>query len=374
MKLETLVVHAGRSPDPATGAVREPIHLATTFERGGDGSYPHGYYYSRSGNPNRTSLERAVTALEHGQDAVAFASGSAATLAVFALAAPGGRIVCGADCYHGTAQQLREIVPSWGVGVEFVDTTDLTAVSQALDRETTLLWFETPSNPLVRVADIAALADLAHERGTLVGCDNTFASPVLQQPLLLGADFVMHSTTKYLGGHSDVLGGIVVARESGVRLEALRVYQASAGGVPAPFDCWLVLRSLPTLPLRVRAQSANALAVARFLHADRRVQRVHYAGLPDHPGHDVALRQMRGGFGGVLSFEIDGGKDRAIAVAARAQLFTRATSLGGVESLIEHRASMEGPLSLTPPGLLRLSLGLEHIDDLIADLDQALEG
>jgi cystathionine gamma-synthase len=374
MKLETLVVHAGRSPDPATGAVREPIHLATTFERSGDGSYPHGYYYSRSGNPNRTSLERAVTALEHGQDAVAFASGSAATLAVFALAAPGGRIVCGADCYHGTAKQLREIVPSWGVGVEFVDTTDLTAVSQALDRETTLLWFETPSNPLVRIADIAALADLAHERGTLVGCDNTFASPVLQQPLLLGADFVMHSTTKYLGGHSDVLGGIVVAREGGARLEALRAYQAAAGGVPAPFDCWLVLRSLPTLPLRVRAQSANALAVARFLHADRRVQRVHYAGLPDHPGHDVALRQMRGGFGGVLSFEIDGGKDRAIAVAARAQLFTRATSLGGVESLIEHRASMEGPLSLTPPGLLRLSLGLEHIDDLIADLDQALEG
>jgi cystathionine gamma-synthase len=197
---------------------------------------------------------------------------------------------------------------------------------------------------------------------------------VLQQPLLLGADFVMHSTTKYLGGHSDVLGGIVVAREGGARLEALRAYQAAAGGVPAPFDCWLVLRSLPTLPLRVRAQSANALAVARFLHADRRVQRVHYAGLPDHPGHDVALRQMRGGFGGVLSFEIDGGKDRAIAVAARAQLFTRATSLGGVESLIEHRASMEGPLSLTPPGLLRLSLGLEHIDDLIADLDQALEG
>ncbi len=374
MKLETLVVHAGRSPDAATGAVREPIHLATTFERGEDGSYPHGYYYSRSGNPNRTSLERAVTALEHGHDAVAFASGSAATLAVFALAAPGGRIVCGADCYHGTAKQLREIVPGWGVGVEFVDTTDLTAVSQALDRETTLLWFETPSNPLVRISDIAALADLAHERGTFVGCDNTFASPVLQQPLLLGADLVMHSTTKYLGGHSDVLGGIVVARESGDRLAALRNYQAAAGGVPAPFDCWLVLRSLPTLPLRVRAQSANALAVARFLHADRRVQRVHYAGLPDHPGHEVALRQMRGGFGGVLSFEMDGGKDRAMTVAARAKLFTRATSLGGVESLIEHRASMEGPLSLTPPGLLRLSLGLEHIDDLIADLDQALEG
>jgi cystathionine gamma-synthase len=375
MKFETLAIHAGREPDATTGAVREPLHLSTTFERGADGTYPNGYYYSRSGNPNRTALEQAVAALEQGGEAVAFASGSAATLAVFALAAaPGGRIVCASDCYHGTAKQLRDIVPRWGVDVEFVDVGNLTEVSQALVPTTSLLWFETPSNPLLRVADIAALADLAHARGTLVGVDNTFASPVLQQPLALGADLVMHSTTKYLGGHSDVLGGIVVTRTAGApECAALRDYQATAGGVPSPFDCWLVLRSLATLPLRVRAQAANALAVARFLHADKRVAHVHYAGLPDHPGHEIALRQMNGGFGGVLSAEVPGGRERALAVAAKVKLFTRATSLGGIESLIEHRQSMEGPLSRTPAGLLRMSIGLEHVDDLIADLDQALE-
>ncbi len=374
MKFETLAIHAGRHVDPGTGAVREPVHLSTTFERAADGEYPRGYNYARSGNPNRASLEGAVTALERGHDGVAFGSGSAATLAVFHLAAPGGRIVCGADCYHGTATQLRDIVPRWGVDVEFVDTTRPDAVAAALDRgKTSLLWFETPTNPMLQVSDIAALAQLAHDRGALVGCDNTFASPVLQRPLALGADLVMHSTTKYLGGHSDVLGGIVVARVAGRELDTLRHYQANGGGVPSPFDCWLVLRSLATLPLRVRQQAANALAVAHFLHADRRrVERVHYAGLPDHPGHEVALRQMEGGFGGVLSLEVPGGKARAFEVASRVRVFTRATSLGGVESLIEHRASIEGPQSRTPPGLLRLSIGLEHVEDLIADLDQAL--
>lgn len=374
MKLETLAIHAGQQTDPATGAVRAPLHLSTTFERAADGGYPRGYSYTRAGNPNRASLERAVAALEHGHDAVAFGSGTAATLAVFNLAAPGGRIVCGSDCYHGTARQLREIVPNWGVDVEFVDTTDLDAVAAALERRrTSLLWFETPTNPMLRVSDIAALADLAHAQGALVGCDNTFASPVLQQPLALGADLVMHSTTKYLGGHSDVLGGIVVTRVAGRELDGLRHFQENGGGVPAPFDCWLVLRSLATLPLRVRQQAANALAVAHFLHADRpRVERVHYAGLRDHRGHDVALRQMEGGFGAVLSFEVPGGKERAMTVASRTKIFTRATSLGGVESLIEHRASVEGAQTRTPQGLLRLSIGLEHADDLIADLDQAL--
>jgi cystathionine gamma-synthase len=374
MKLETLAVHAGREPDPATGAVREPIHLATTFERGADGSYPHGYIYSRSGNPNRSALEQAVAALEGGHEAIAFASGSAATLAVFSLAASGGRVVCSSDCYHGTARQLREILPRWGGSVEFVDTTDLDATRQALEPGATLLWVETPSNPLLRVSDLDALAALAQARGALLGCDNTFASPVLQQPLALGADLVMHSTTKYLGGHSDVLGGIVVAREAGSLLERLRDFQGTGGGVPSPFDCWLLLRSLPTLPLRVRQQAANALAVARFLTTDRRVERVHYPGLESHPGHALAGRQMRGGYGAVVSFQVPGEAPQALAVAARTRLFTRATSLGGVESLIEHRASVEGPLSRTPPNLLRMSIGLEHEADLIADLDQALGG
>jgi cystathionine gamma-synthase len=372
MKLETLAIHAGRGPDPATGAVREPIHVSTTFERGPDGAYPQGYFYGRSGNPNRNALEQAVAALEGGTEAVAFASGSAATLAVFSLAAAGGRVVCSADCYHGTARQLREVLPRWGAQVEFVDTTDLAAVTRALERGAALLWVETPSNPLLRVSDLAALAGLAHARGALLGCDNTFASPVLQRPLALGADLVMHSTTKFLGGHSDVLGGVVVVREPGEVLERLREFQGVGGGVPSPFDCWLLLRSLATLPLRVRAQSANALAVAQFLEADPRVEHVHYPGLERHPGHALAARQMQDGFGAVVSLQVPGGAAQAMAVAARVQLFTRATSLGGVESLIEHRASMEGPATRTPPNLLRLAVGLEHPDDLVADLDRAL--
>ena len=374
MKLETLAIHAGRAPDPATGAIREPIHLSTTFERDADGGYARGFEYARTGNPNRAALEQAVAALEGGHAAIAFGSGSAATLAAFQLAAPGGRVVCGADCYHGTARQLRELAPAWGVEVEFVDTREPERVAAALARAPTrLLWFETPTNPMLQVSDVAALATLAHAHGALVGCDNTFASPVLQRPLELGADFVMHSSTKYLGGHSDLVGGIVVVREPGAVLDALRRYQGLAGGVPSPFDCWLVLRSLPTLPLRVRRQSATALELARFLQADRdRVARVHYAGLEDHAGHAIARRQMHGGFGGVLSFEVPGGQAPALAVAARTRLFKRATSLGGVESLIEHRASIEGPQSTTPAGLLRVSVGLEHPDDLRADLDQAL--
>jgi len=372
MKLETLAIHAGRAPDPATGAVREPIHLSTTFERGPDGAYPKGYYYSRSGNPNRTALEQAVAALEGGVEAVAFASGSAATLAVFSLAAADRRIVCSSDCYHGTAKQLRELLPRWGAVVEFVDTTDLAAVETALEPGAALLWVETPSNPLLRVSDIAALADLAHAQGAMLACDNTFASPVLQEPLALGADIVMHSTTKFLGGHSDVLGGVVVVREPGETLGRLRDFQGAGGGVPSPFDCWLLLRSLATLPLRVRAQSAGALAIARFLAQHPGVECVHYPGLASHPGHALAARQMHDGFGAVVSLQVPGGAADALAVAARARLFTRATSLGGVESLIEHRASMEGPATRTPPNLLRLAVGLEHPDDLVADLERAL--
>jgi cystathionine gamma-synthase len=371
-RLATLAVHAGRAPDPATGAVREPIHLSTTFERGTDGAYASGYFYSRSGNPNRSALEQAVAALEGGAAAVAFASGSAATLAAFTLAVPGGRIVCSSDCYHGTAKQLREILPRWGGEAEFVDTTDLTAVERALAPGAALLWVETPSNPLLRVSDLAALAGLAHARGALLGCDNTFASPVLQRPLALGADLVMHSSTKFLGGHSDVLGGVVVLREDSVAHGRLRDFQGAGGGVPSPFDCWLLLRSLPTLPLRVRTQSASALAVARFLAADGRVARVHYPGLEDHPGHALAARQMQDGYGAVVSFEVPGGDAEALAVAARARLFTRATSLGGVESLVEHRASMEGPHTRTPRNLLRLAVGLEDVADLVEDLDRAL--
>jgi cystathionine gamma-synthase len=281
--------------------------------------------------------------------------------------------VCSADCYHGTAKQLRGLLAGFGISAEFVDTSDTEAVARALESPASLLWVETPSNPLLKVSDIAALARLARQCGALLACDNTFASPVLQRPFDFGADLVMHSTTKYLGGHSDVLGGVLVTRENGPLLERLRDFQSTTGGVPSPFDCWLVLRSLATLPLRVRAQSANAAIVARHLDADRRVERVHYPGLEKHAGHALAAKQMPGGFGSVVSFQVPGGAARAMAVAARARLFTRATSLGGVESLIEHRASIEGPQSKTPQNLLRLSIGVENASDLVADLEQALD-
>jgi cystathionine gamma-synthase len=371
MKIETLAIHAGRAPDPATGAVREPIHLSTTFERAADGSYPYGYNYARAGNPNRSSLEAAIAALEGGRAALAFASGSAATLAAFSLATPGGRIVASSDAYHGSLRQLRELLPRWGVSVELVDTTDLDAVRQALEQRTSLLWVETPSNPLLKVSDNAALAGLSHARGALLACDNTFATPVLQRPLEHGADLVMHSSTKYLGGHSDVIGGAIVLRDP-APLARLQEFQSCGGAVPSPFDCWLLLRSLATLPLRVRAQAANAQAIAHFLAAHPRVERVHYPGLAGHRGHGLATRQMSGGYGAVVSFTVAGSAAQALDVVAHATVFTRATSLGGVESLIEHRASVEGPESTTPPNLIRLSVGLEHVDDLTADLDQSL--
>jgi cystathionine gamma-synthase len=309
MRIETIAVHAGRNPDPSTGALREPLHLSTTFERDADGTYPHGHTYTRTSNPNRSTLEAAIAALEGGPECVAFGSGTATTLAAFSLATPGGRVVCATDCYYGTAKQLRDIVSRWNVQVEFVDTTQIKAVEEALAPGASLLWIETPSNPLLKVSDIGTLVELAHARGALVGCDNTIASPVLQRPLALGADLVMHSSTKHLGGHSDVLSGAIVVRERGKALERLREFQVQGGGVPSPFDCWLVLRSLPTLPLRVRTQSTNALAVAQFLAADRRVERVHYPGLETHASHALASRQMQGGYGSLLSFQVPGVAD-----------------------------------------------------------------
>jgi cystathionine gamma-synthase len=372
MKPETLAVHAARSPDPATAAVAPPLHLSTTFERAADGSYPQGFYYGRADNPTRHALEQALAALEEGADALCFASGSAASMAAFSLLEPGGHVIAPAECYHGTIRQLQEFVATNGVAVSLVDTWDPAAVEAAWTPATRMLWIETPSNPRLFITDIAAAAAFAHARGALLACDSTFATPVLQQPLALGADIVMHSTTKFLAGHSDVTGGALVLREAGETLARLRNYQLQAGAVPSPFDCWMIRRSMMTLPLRVRAQVASAAAVAGFLAGQPRIERVYYPGLASHPGHELAARQMTG-FGSMISVTIRGGAGEALAVAARVRLFTRATSLGSVESLIEHRASMEGPGTRTPPNLLRLSIGLEHIDDLIEDLKQALQ-
>jgi cystathionine gamma-synthase len=373
MRIETLAVHAGAQVDAATGAVAPAIHPSTTFEREADGSFPHGHIYSRSSAPNRSALEAALTALEGGAAAVAFASASAATAAVFQSMAPGDHVVAPSDAYFGTGKLLRDVFAGWGLESTFVDMTDLRAVETAVRPTTKLVWAESPSNPLWKVADLARLAAIAKTAGARFVVDNTTATPILQSPFKHGADVIVHATTKYLGGHTDVLGGILVARERGPWLDRLRLLQTSGGAVPSPFDCWLVLRGIRTLPYRVRAQSAHALQVATFLASHPRVEAVHYPGLASHPGHDVATRQMSS-FGGMLSVQVRGGADAAMAVAAKVRLFTRATSFGGTESLLEHRASIEGPGSTTPANLLRVSIGLEHPDDLIADLAQALGG
>jgi cystathionine gamma-synthase len=372
LRFETLAVHAGHGVDAATGAVAEPIHLSTTFERGADGSYPRGYLYSRNGNPNRNGLEAALAALEGGAAGAAFGSGLAAVTAIFQGLQPGDHVVAPRDIYHGTANVLKHLFAKWGVASSFVDMTRLDEVAGAIQGRTRIVWIETPSNPLLQCVDIAEVAAIAHRGGARAVADNTFASPALQRPLELGCDLVMHATTKYLGGRSDVLGGAVVSRADDDAFAQVRTAQLYGGAVPSPFDCWLVMRSLPTLPYRMRAHSSNAMKVATFLAGHAKVSAVHYPGLPDRPFYDVARRQMAD-FGGMLSFEVAGGRDAAMTVAASVALFTRATSLGGVESLIEHRASIEGPESRTPQGLLRASIGLEHADDLIDDLAQALD-
>jgi cystathionine gamma-synthase len=376
VRIETLAVHAGHHVDPATGAVAPPIHLSTTFERAADGTVPHGFVYARDDNPTRGALEEALARLEGGAAALAFASGSAATLALFHALRPGDHVVVPHDAYYGTARLLREVLGPWGLGASFVDTRDLDAVRAALRPATRLVWLETPSNPLIGVSDIAAVAELARAVGARVAVDNTWATPVLTRPLALGADVVMHSTTKYLGGHGDVIGGALVAREDDETFARARALQKVGGAVPSPFDCWLVLRGIRTLPVRVRAHSEHAMRVARYLHAHPAVLAVHYPGLETDAGHDVARRQMAADgtprFGGMLAFRLRAGRDASLAVAARLRLFTRATSLGGPESLVEHRATVEGVHTRTPDDLLRVSVGLEHPDDLVADLEQAL--
>ena len=372
MRIETLAVHAGHAPDPVSGAVTPPIHLSSTFERDVDGSYRAGHIYGRTSNPNRDSLEQALAALEGGSAAIAYGSGSAATLAVFQSLSPGDHVLAPNDAYYGTLRQLREIFARWGLLSDVVDMTDLDAVKRAMRPTTKVVWVETPSNPLVRIVDITALADLAHAGGALCMVDNTWATPVLQRPLELGADVAMHSTTKYLGGHSDLLGGALVLRDAGVLADALRVTQAVAGAIPSPFDCWLVMRGIRTLPWRMRAHCANAKAIAEFLSGHRAVSAVHYPGLSTHAGHSLATRQMSD-FGGMLSVQVGRNAEKSMAFTGRLKLFTRATSLGGSESLIEHRASVEGEHTLAPDNLLRISVGLENVEDLIEDLGQALE-
>ena len=370
MKIETIAVHAGQRIDPGTGAVSPPICLSTTFERDVEGTYSRGFMYTRNDNPNRKALETGISALEGGATAAAFASGTGAASAIFQALTPGDHILAHIDAYYGTTRLLREIFVHWGLEADFVDMSDVTAVKNALQPKTKLAWMETPSNPLLKVVDLAATTKIVHDAGALCVCDNTWA-PTIQRPFDLGVDFILHSTTKYFGGHCDVLGGIVVTKSDSDLFQRIRNIQYEGGAVPSPFDCWLILRGMRTLPWRMRAHSENAAQVAQFLSQHRNVEGVHYPGLTAHPGHKIARKQMSM-FGGMLSFEVKGGRDAANNVSNRAKIFTRATSLGGVESLIEHRASIEGPGTTSPGGLLRLSIGLENADDLIEDLDQAL--
>ncbi len=371
MNIETIAVHAGRCVDSATGAVTMPIHLSTTFERDPDGGYPRGFSYARETNPNRRALEECLAALEGGTAALAFSSGLAVAAAIIQGLEPGDHIIAPDDVYYGLRQVIGVVFAKAQLSTTYVDMTDLAAVRAAMRPATRLVWTETPSNPLLKVTDLAGISAIARKANAITVCDGTFATPVLQRPLDLDIDLVVHSTTKYINGNSDVTGGVLISRHDNYLFERCRNTQQYGGAVPSPFDCWLTLRGIATLPYRVRAQSESAVKVARFLKQHPSVEKVHYPGLESHPNYAIARRQMSG-FGGMLSFEVRGGLDQAMAVAAKAKLFTRATSLGGPHSLIEHRASVEGPSSKTPQGLLRLSVGLENPEDLIADLEQAL--
>ncbi|MBA3278860.1 MAG: cystathionine gamma-synthase [Geodermatophilaceae bacterium] len=376
MKFETAAIHAGQKPDPVTGSVVVPIHQTSTYAQDGVGGLRSGYEYSRTGNPTRTALETCLAALDGGARGLAFASGMAAedTL-VRTMCRPGDHVVIPADAYGGTYRLFNGVLSGWGVEHTPVDLSDLAAVRAALQPNTRLIWCETPTNPLLSIADVGALAEIAHGGGARLVVDNTFASPYLQLPLALGADAAVYSTTKYLGGHSDVVGGAVVVADAGLGAE-LGYAQNAIGAVPGAFDSWLVLRGIKTLGVRMERHCANAGRIADWLSGHPAVESVLYPGLPTHAGHDIAARQMRG-YGGMVSFLASGGESAALDICSRTTVFILAESLGGVESLIEHPGRMthastaNSPLQVLP-SLVRLSVGIEDIDDLIADLDQAM--
>jgi cystathionine gamma-synthase len=371
-EFETRVIQSTHFKDKNAGAVTPPIYLSTTFERNTDGTYPHDYVYSRMGNPNRQLLEKSIVILENGGVALAFSSGMAATTALFQTLKSGDHVLMPDDAYYSSLVLAVDLFGKWGLEMTKVDMSDLTAVEKAIQKNTKIVWLETPSNPQLKISDIAEISKLAHQNGAICAVDNTWATPVFQRPLDLGADVVMHSSTKYFGGHSDVLGGALVLKEASDLTENLRQIQHLAGSVPSPFECWLTLRGIKTLSVRVERQTQNALQLATFLKNHPKIEAVHYPGLDSHPQFEIAKKQMIGGFGAMVSVQPIGDAQHAMAITGKLKLFTTATSLGGVESLIEHRKSIEGETSLTPDNLLRISVGLEHVEDLISDWQQAL--
>ena len=373
MDFETRAIHVGQDPDPRTGAVVVPIYQTSTFAQRGVGQHT-GYEYARTGNPTRTALQECLASLEGTEEAVCFASGMAAEDAILRLLAPGDHVIMANDVYGGTWRLIDQVHTRFGIEVSAVDMTDLDAVAAAFRPTTRFVWAETPSNPLLKILDLAALGELAHDRGAWLVADNTVATPYLQRPTEFGADLVVHSTTKYLGGHSDVVGGAVCTDAQ--TAADLAFLQNAVGAVPGPFDSWLTLRGIKTLGVRMDRHSDNAARIAAYLVGHDAVEQVYYPGLVDHPGHDVAARQMTA-FGGMVSFRVTGGADAARRVAEATELFFLAESLGGVESLIEHpgimtHASVAGTELEVPDDLLRISVGIETADDLLADLDRAL--
>jgi cystathionine gamma-synthase len=371
--LQTQSIHSGRHVDPATGSVTTPLYTSTTFERDPDGAFSRHFFYSRIDNPNRQSLEQCLADLEGGVEAVAFGTGMAASLAVFQALSPGDHVVLHRDLYFGVRELVTGMFARWGLKHTFVDMRNIEELHQACGPETKLLWLETPTNPLIEVVAIEPVVALSRSLKIPLVCENTFATPVLQNPLKLGADIVVVALTKYIAGHSDALGGAVVFGKQTEFTARIKEFQRVGGAVLSPFDCWLILRGVQTLVPRVKLHCENARRVAEFLSTHPAVSVVHYPGLPKDPGHAIASKQMRD-FGGMLSFEIRGGREEAFAMTSRLKLIVRATSLGGTHSLIEHRASIEGTFSRSPESLLRFSVGLEGADDIIGDLDQALRG
>ena len=369
--LQTKSIHAGRSVDPSTGAVTPPLHTSTTFERDLDGEFSRKFAYIRAATPNRDSLEVCITALEGGDETISFSSGMAASLAVFQSLSPGDHVLLHRDVYYGVRELMVGFFAKWGLTNTFVDMRDTDEVRRASRPETKLFWVESPTNPLIEVVGIRAVAEAARAAGALLVCENTFATPVLQRPFELGADMVVHSLTKYLGGHSDAMGGSVTVKNHPDLVAQIRDFQHTGGAILSPFDCWLILRGVQTLVPRVRLHCENARRIAEFLSTHKNVAKVRYPGLANDPGHEIAKTQMKD-FGGMLSFEVRGAREEAFAVTNALKVILRATSLGGTHSLIEHRASIEGKTTRAPESLLRLSAGLEDADDLIQDLDQAL--
>lgn len=372
MKKETIAVHGSHLKDETAGAIAAPVFLTTTFERALDGTYPKGHMYSRNSNPNRSALEKGLAALEGASRGFAFGSGLAAVNSVFQCLQSGDHILMPEVGYYASYKLAEEILGPWGLEVTQVDMTDLAAVEKAVQKNTKLIWAETPANPMLSITDIKGLSIIAKKHGLKLGVDNTLGTPVLQNPIAQGADIVMHATTKYIGGHSDIMGGAVLLKEDDEWAKRIERVQILMGATPNPLDCYLLARGLKTLPLRMREHSANALELAKRLEKHPKVERVHYPGLESHPQHALAKAQMPQGFSGMIALQVKTGEIETREMAGKLQIFQQATSLGGVESLVEHRKSIEGPQSTTPGNLLRFSIGLEHVDDLWADLEQAL--